>query len=88
MASALGGYLYMGVISLPQLSKQISANSHYGGHGPEQPGAADHPTPSVTADDALGHLETGNERFANSKVKCTPEPYKTLSARCPPRGRE
>ena len=30
--------------------------------------AADHTTPSVTADDALGRLKTGNERFATSKV--------------------
>jgi carbonic anhydrase len=30
--------------------------------------AADHTTPSVTADDALSRLKTGNERFANSKV--------------------
>jgi hypothetical protein len=30
--------------------------------------AADHTTPSVTADDALSRLKAGNERFANSKV--------------------
>ena len=30
--------------------------------------AADHPTPSVTADNALSRLKTGNERFATSKV--------------------